>query len=68
MPDAIIDARLVADDDRPCAHAPSTARQRTNAYRLIHGEGDGLPSLVCDRYDRWLVVQLLSAGLEAELR
>ena len=25
-----------------------------------------LPSLICDRYDRWLVVQLLSAGLEAE--
>ena len=36
----------------------------TNACRLVHGEGDGLPSLVCDRYDRWLVVQLLSAGLE----
>ena len=35
------------------------------AYRLVHGEGDGLPSLVCDRYDRWLVVQLMSAGLEA---
>jgi 23S rRNA (cytosine1962-C5)-methyltransferase len=35
-----------------------------NAYRLIHGEGDGLPSLICDRYDRWLVVQLMSAGLE----
>lgn len=35
-----------------------------NACRLTHGEGDGLPSLVCDRYDRWLVVQLLSAGLE----
>lgn len=34
------------------------------AWRLIHGEGDGLPSLVVDRYDRWLVVQLLSAGLE----
>lgn len=33
-------------------------------YRLVHGEGDGLPSLVVDRYDRWLVVQLLSAGLE----
>ena len=32
----------------------------------MHGEGDGLPSLVCDRYDRWLVVQFLSAGLEAE--
>jgi 23S rRNA (cytosine1962-C5)-methyltransferase len=36
----------------------------TSAYRLIHGEGDGLPSLICDRYDRWLVVQLMSAGLE----
>jgi 23S rRNA (cytosine1962-C5)-methyltransferase len=36
-----------------------------NAYRLIHGEGDGLPSVVCDKYDRWLVVQLMSAGAEA---
>jgi 23S rRNA (cytosine1962-C5)-methyltransferase len=35
-----------------------------NAYRLIHGEGDGLPSLIADRYDRWIVVQLMSAGLE----
>jgi 23S rRNA (cytosine1962-C5)-methyltransferase len=35
------------------------------AYRLVHGEGDGCPSLSCDRYDRWLVVQLMSAGLEA---
>jgi 23S rRNA (cytosine1962-C5)-methyltransferase len=36
-----------------------------NACRLVHGEGDGLPSLVVDQYDRWLVVQLLSAGLES---
>jgi 23S rRNA (cytosine1962-C5)-methyltransferase len=36
----------------------------TNALRLIHGEADGCPSLVCDRYDRWLVVQFMSAGLE----
>ncbi len=36
-----------------------------SAFRLVHGEGDGLPSLVVDRYDRWLVVQLMSAGLEA---
>lgn len=34
------------------------------AYRVVHGEGDGLPSLVIDRYDRWVVAQLLSAGLE----
>ena len=43
----------------------SVIAQAANAHRLIHGEGDGLPSLVCDRYDRWLVVQLMSAGLEA---
>jgi 23S rRNA (cytosine1962-C5)-methyltransferase len=37
----------------------------TNACRVVHGEGDGCPSLICDRYDRWAVVQLMSAGLEA---
>lgn len=37
----------------------------SSAYRLVHAEGDGLPSLVVDRYGRWLVVQLLSAGLES---
>lgn len=36
----------------------------TNAYRVVHGEADGLPSLVVDLYDRWAVVQLMSAGLE----
>jgi 23S rRNA (cytosine1962-C5)-methyltransferase len=35
-----------------------------NAWRVVHGEGDGLPSLVVDRYDRWVVASLLSAGLE----
>jgi 23S rRNA (cytosine1962-C5)-methyltransferase len=35
-----------------------------SAYRVVHGEGDALPSLIVDRYDRWLVVQILSAGLE----
>jgi 23S rRNA (cytosine1962-C5)-methyltransferase len=45
----------------------SAARRRAidaTAYRIVHGEGDALPSLVVDRYDRWLVVQILSAGLE----
>ncbi len=36
-----------------------------SAFRLVHGEADGCPSLICDKYDRWLVVQLMSAGLEA---
>jgi 23S rRNA (cytosine1962-C5)-methyltransferase len=34
------------------------------AYRLVHAEGDGLPALICDRYDRWLVMQVLNAGLD----
>lgn len=37
-----------------------------SAYRLVHGEGDGIPSLIVDRYARVLVVQLLSAGLESQ--
>jgi 23S rRNA (cytosine1962-C5)-methyltransferase len=34
------------------------------AWRVVHSEGDGLPALVVDRYDRWIVAQILSAGLE----
>ncbi len=36
----------------------------TNACRLIHGESDGLPGLVVDRYADWLVMQVLSSGAE----
>jgi 23S rRNA (cytosine1962-C5)-methyltransferase len=35
----------------------------TNAYRLIHGEGDGLPGLVIDYYDGAVVIQAHSAGM-----
>ena len=34
-------------------------------HRLVHAEGDGLPSLVLDRYGEHAVAQLLSAGLES---
>lgn len=30
----------------------------TDAYRLLHGEGDRLPGLVCDRYGAFAVVKL----------
>jgi 23S rRNA (cytosine1962-C5)-methyltransferase len=39
--------------------------QTTNSYRLIHGESDGLPGLIVDRYDSILVIQILTAGIEA---
>ncbi len=35
----------------------------TSAYRLLHGESDGLPGVVADRYDRFAVLKLYSAGL-----
>ena len=59
LDDAWWHARLDAAVSRRAA----LAREAT-AYRLVHGEGDGVPSLVVDRYDRWLVLQLMSAGLE----
>ena len=33
-------------------------------FRVIHAEADGLPGLVVDRYDRWLVAQCSTAGVE----
>ena len=40
----------------------SLASTETTGYRLVHGEGDGLPGLVIDRYDRVLVMKLYSAA------
>jgi len=36
---------------------------RTDAYRVVYSEGDGLPGLIVDRYADWLVVQILSIGM-----
>ncbi|MFZ5446939.1 MAG: class I SAM-dependent rRNA methyltransferase [Myxococcota bacterium] len=35
----------------------------TNAFRLLHGEGDGLPGVIVDLYDGFAVLKLYSAGL-----
>ena len=64
-PDAIIDrkwwmTRIGAAEARRAA-----LEGHTNAWRIVHGEGDALPSLVVDRYGNYLVVQLSSAGIEA---
>lgn len=37
----------------------------TPHYRLVHGEADGLPGLVVDRYGDVLVAQITTAGMEA---
>ena len=35
----------------------------TNCYRIIHGEGDGLPGLIIDYYDGVCVMQAHSVGM-----
>lgn len=50
-----------------CARAVQ-ARARfdiqSNAMRLVHGESDGLPGLIVDRYGDTLVAQFTSSGVE----
>jgi 23S rRNA (cytosine1962-C5)-methyltransferase len=41
--------------------------QETTAYRLINGEGDGLPGLTVDRYGDFLLVQLYAESWRRHL-
>ncbi|MGH7672936.1 MAG: class I SAM-dependent rRNA methyltransferase [Gemmatimonadales bacterium] len=50
--------------DRIAAAARRRDGIAATAYRVVHAEGDGLPSLIVDKYGPWVVAQLLSAGLE----
>jgi len=36
----------------------------SNAMRIVHGESDGLPGLILDKYEDVFVVQFLTAGIE----
>ncbi|MCA3001699.1 MAG: class I SAM-dependent rRNA methyltransferase [Burkholderiales bacterium] len=44
------------------SHLPA----QSNAYRLIHGESDGLPGVVADLYGDVAVLQLSTAGIESQ--
>ncbi len=37
--------------------------KQSNSYRLVHGEGDHLPGLIIDVYDRTVVMQAHSIGM-----
>jgi 23S rRNA (cytosine1962-C5)-methyltransferase len=41
-----------------------TVVSQTEAYRVVHAEGDRLPALIVDRYKDWLVIQTLDQGME----
>ena len=49
---------------RAAASREAWFKGRTNAYRLVNGEGDFLPGLVLDRYGETLVLQISTAGME----
>jgi 23S rRNA (cytosine1962-C5)-methyltransferase len=42
-----------------------TVVRDSNAYRVVHGEGDLLPGLVVDRYGDYLVLQTLDQAMDA---
>ena len=39
-------------------------KNKTNSFRLINGEGDGIPGLVIDLYDRTAVLQSSTLGID----
>lgn len=54
------DKLIAARAQRARIHLPS---ESTNAFRLVHGEGDGLPGLILDYYDGVVILQAHSAGM-----
>ena len=73
-PSSEIRLRLLTRADEPIDSPWWTKRIRdavrrrnginATAWRAVHAEADGLPSLIVDKYGPWIVAQLLSAGLE----
>ncbi|HXW52465.1 MAG TPA: class I SAM-dependent rRNA methyltransferase [Myxococcota bacterium] len=49
---------------RDLRRALGLPNQRTNGFRLIHGEGDGLSGLVCDVFNDTASIQLSNPGLK----
>jgi 23S rRNA (cytosine1962-C5)-methyltransferase len=59
-----IDAAFLAATCMRAVHARLRFDIQSDAMRLVHGESDGLPGLIVDRYGDTLVAQFLSAGAE----
>ncbi|MBM3363491.1 MAG: 23S rRNA (cytosine(1962)-C(5))-methyltransferase RlmI [Betaproteobacteria bacterium] len=61
---ARIDEAFFAERVARAIEARKLWRIESDAMRLIHGESDGLPGLVVDRYGDTLVAQMTSCGTE----
>lgn len=51
---------------RQMRHSLHSDTGKTNCYRLIHGEGDGMPGLIVDYYDGVAVMQAHSIGMHLD--
>jgi 23S rRNA (cytosine1962-C5)-methyltransferase len=59
-----IDAHFLGATCERAVRARKRFDIRSDSMRLVHGESDGLPGLIVDRYGDTLVAQFLSAGAE----
>lgn len=59
-----IDTAFIAQRIVRAAASRSLPADVSDGLRLVHGESDGLPGIVADRYGDTVVLQLLSAGGE----
>jgi 23S rRNA (cytosine1962-C5)-methyltransferase len=78
-PASEISIRLATRDDDPVDEPWFATRIRValdyretlkidaDAYRLLHGEADGVPGLIVERYGDYLVLQIGSAAVERRL-
>lgn len=62
----VIDDAWFAARVRAAVARRSHLNEVTSAQRLVFGEADGLPGFIADRYADQLVVQMQSAGAEAQ--
>ena len=59
-----IDAAFFQHRIQAAQHLREGLALNSNAYRVVAAEADELPGVTIDKYDNWLVCQLLSAGAE----
>jgi 23S rRNA (cytosine1962-C5)-methyltransferase len=59
-----IDQKFFLEKIRQAQALRERVMAERSAYRVVHGEADGLPGLVMDRYGDALAIQLLTAGMD----
>jgi len=65
-PAQAVDAQFLQGRIRAAAARRSVlCDERNTGCRLVHGEADGIPGLIADRYGETIVVQLSAAGPES---